>query len=318
MVPKSTVVQKKIVTKQDGGNTTAAKPKPTNEAQKVSETKTQPQTKASVESTQSTGGGFSFDNFLQENATTLQVSKTQAPSGKTNAPSGKTDAPSGKSAAPEKKKLVAKAQPFQATTLTSESILSQIQGPPTQKSTTSANSTLTAESILSQIQGGPTTQTQPAGTTLTAESILSQIKDEPVIKAQPKESQGFDFDGFAKNMGAVSQQQVQKEHIVTEYKTEDEKQIKIAVEVKKTVAVETQNAEIVTQSLLNVLGVNPAGNNTESNPQASLEKDLVNLLGVNKDNAQEVKANAQEVKETGPIDEAQLKSILQINPADNK
>ena len=311
MVPKSTVVQKKIVTKQDSGNTTAAKPKPTNEAQKVSETKTQPQTKASVQSTQSTGGGFSFDNFLQENATTLQVSKTQAPS-------GKTDAPSGKPAAPEKKKLVAKAQPFQATTLTSESILSQIQGPPTQKSTTSANSTLTAESILSQIQGGPTTQTQPAGTTLTAESILSQIKDEPVIKAQPKESQGFDFDGFAKNMGAVSQQQVQKEHIVTEYKTEDEKQIKIAVEVKKTVAVETQNAEIVTQSLLNVLGVNPAGNNTESNPQASLEKDLVNLLGVNKDNAQEVKANAQEVKETGPIDEAQLKSILQINPADNK
>lgn len=311
MVPKSTVVQKKIVTKQDSGNTTAAKPKPTNEAQKVSETKTQPQTKASVQSTQSTGGGFSFDNFLQENATTLQVSKTQAPS-------GKTDAPSGKPAAPEKKKLVAKAQPFQATTLTSESILSQIQGPPTQKSTTSANSTLTAESILSQIQGGPTTQTQPAGTTLTAESILSQIKDEPVIKAQPKESQGFDFDGFAKNMGAVSQQQVQKAHIVTEYKTEDEKQIKIAVEVKKTVAVETQNAEIVTQSLLNVLGVNPAGNNTESNPQASLEKDLVNLLGVNKDNAQEVKANAQEVKETGPIDEAQLKSILQINPADNK
>ena len=311
MVPKSTVVQKKIVTKQDSGNTTAAKPKPTNEAQKVSETKTQPQTKASVQSTQSTGGGFSFDNFLQENATTLQVSKTQAPS-------GKTDAPSGKPAAPEKKKLVAKAQPFQATTLTSESILSQIQGPPTQKSTTSANSTLTAESILSQIQGGPTTQTQPAGTTLTAESILSQIKDEPVIKAQPKESQGFDFDGFAKNMGAVSQQQVQKEHIVTEYKTEDEKQIKIAVEVKKTAAGETQNAGIDTQSLLNVLGVNPAGTNTESNPQASLEKDLVNLLGVNKDNAQEVKANAQEVKETGPIDEAQLKSILQINPADNK
>lgn len=311
MVPKSTVVQKKIVTKRDSGNTTAAKPKPTNEAQKVSETKTQPQTKASVQSTQSTGGGFSFDNFLQENATTLQVSKTQAPS-------GKTDAPSGKPAAPEKKKLVAKAQPFQATTLTSESILSQIQGPPTQKSTTSANSTLTAESILSQIQGGPTTQTQPAGTTLTAESILSQIKDEPVIKAQPKESQGFDFDGFAKNMGAVSQQQVQKEHIVTEYKTEDEKQIKIAVEVKKTAAGETQNAGIDTQSLLNVLGVNPAGTNTESNPQASLEKDLVNLLGVNKDNAQEVKANAQEVKETGSIDEAQLKSILQINPADNK